>query len=118
MFGSLKKHSHPEETGDHPELDKSKVMDNDGHRKKYQMLIGILVWLVVIGRINVAHATLSLSWFTACPRKGHLDQVLHQRSVASKWGIDSRPILGMGPRIDSTHGINSNFAWNWNRPNS
>jgi hypothetical protein len=51
MFGSLKKHSHLEETGDHPELDESKVMDDDGHRK-YQMLIGILVWLVVILHIG------------------------------------------------------------------
>jgi hypothetical protein len=75
MFGSLKKHSHPEETRDHPELDESKVMDDDGHRK-YQMLMGILVWLVVIGRIDVAHATSSLLRFTACPRKGHLDRVL------------------------------------------
>jgi hypothetical protein len=50
-------------------------MNDDGHRK-YQMLMGILVWLVVIGRIDVAHATSSLSRFTACPRKGHLDRVL------------------------------------------
>jgi hypothetical protein len=31
MFGALKKHSNPMETGDHPGVDESKVMDNKGH---------------------------------------------------------------------------------------
>jgi hypothetical protein len=73
MFGSLKKHSHPMETGDHPELDESDIMSDEGHQK-YQMLMGILVWVVTIGRINVAHSTSSLSRFTACPQKGHQDR--------------------------------------------
>jgi hypothetical protein len=40
------------------------------------MLIGIQVWVVTIGRIDVAHATSSLSRFTACPQKGHLERLL------------------------------------------
>ena len=75
MFGALKKHSHPMETGDHPEMDESEIMDDEGHRK-YQMLMGILVWVVTIGRIDVAHSTSSLSRFTACPRKGHETRAL------------------------------------------
>jgi hypothetical protein len=75
MFGSLNKYSNPMETGDHPELDESEVMNDDGHRK-FQMLMGILVWVVTIGRIDVAHSTSSLSRFTACPREGHLDRAL------------------------------------------
>jgi hypothetical protein len=63
---------HLEETGNHPELNKSEVMDDDGHRN-YQMLMGILVWLVVIGSMDIAHVMSSLSRFTACPRKGHMD---------------------------------------------
>jgi hypothetical protein len=108
MFGSLKKHSHPEETGDHPELDESKVMDDDGHRK-YQMLMGILVLLVVIGRNNIAHATSSLSQFTACPRKGHLDRVLRVFGYLKKRPnrqivVDSRdPIYGGGEDALSIH---------------
>jgi hypothetical protein len=66
MFGSVKKYSSPSETGDHPEIDTSKVLDNEGHRK-VQMLIRMLVWVITIGRISVAHATSSLSRFTACP---------------------------------------------------
>jgi hypothetical protein len=68
MFRNLKKYSHPMETGDHPELDESEIISNKGHRK-HQMLMGILVWVVTIGRIDVAHSTSSLSRFTACPRK-------------------------------------------------
>jgi hypothetical protein len=56
MFGSVKKYSSPSETGDHPEMDTSKLLDDEGHQK-YQMLIGMLVRVVTIGRIDVAHAT-------------------------------------------------------------
>jgi hypothetical protein len=38
---------------DHPELDESEMMNDDGHRK-FQMLMGILVWVVTIGHIDVA----------------------------------------------------------------
>jgi hypothetical protein len=71
MFGSVKKYSSLSETGDHPEMDTSKLLDDEGH-KKYQLLIGILVWVVTIGRIDTAHATSSLSRFKACPREGYL----------------------------------------------
>ena len=40
------------------------------------MLIRILVWVVTIGRVDIAHVTSSLSRFTAAPRKGHLTQLL------------------------------------------
>jgi hypothetical protein len=52
-------------------MDTSKVLDNKGHGK-FQMLIKMLVWVVRIGRIDVAHPTSSLSRFTACPWQGHL----------------------------------------------
>jgi hypothetical protein len=76
MFGELKKNLHPMETGDHPELDESEIMDDDGHRN-HQMLMGMLVWVVTIGRIDAAHSTSSLSRFTACPCKGHELRALH-----------------------------------------
>ena len=37
----------------------------------------MLIWIVVIGRLDVCHATSSLSRFTACPRKGHLERAIH-----------------------------------------
>jgi hypothetical protein len=53
MFGSVKKYSSPSETGDHPEMDTSKLLNDEGHRR-YQMLIGLLMWVVTIGRIDDA----------------------------------------------------------------
>jgi hypothetical protein len=31
MFGSVKKYSSPSETGDHPKMDTSKLLDDEGH---------------------------------------------------------------------------------------
>jgi hypothetical protein len=75
MFGSAKKYSSQSETGDHPKRDTSKLLNDEGHRK-YQMLIGMLVWVGTIGKLEVAHATSSLSRFTACPGQGHLERLL------------------------------------------
>ncbi len=70
---SLKKILVPMTSSDHPELHDTTILSNDQH-KKYQMLIGMLNWIVTIGRLDVCHATSSLARFTACPRMGHLMQ--------------------------------------------
>jgi hypothetical protein len=53
------------------------LLSEDEHRK-FQMLIGMLNWIVTIGRFDVAYATASLSQFTAAPRKGHLERALRR----------------------------------------
>ena len=63
-------------SGDHPELDESEVLGDDDHTK-YQMLIGMLNWIVTIGRIDIAFAISSLSRFVAAPRRGHMDRALY-----------------------------------------
>jgi hypothetical protein len=83
MFESVKKYSSLLETGNHPGIDSSKLLDDEEHQK-YQMLIGMLVWVVTIGRIDVAHATSSLSRFTACPRQGHLERLLRVSGYLKK----------------------------------
>ena len=101
MFGALKKFTHPAETGDHPELDESPVLSEDMHRK-FQMLIGMLVWINVLGRADIAHVTTSLSRFTACPREGHLERVLRvfgflKKRSNRRFKIDSsEPIIEGG----------------------
>jgi hypothetical protein len=75
MFGVLVKSTVPIIAGDHPETDTSELLDDEKHRK-FQMLIGILNWIVTIGRIDITFATMSLSRFTASPRNGHLDRAL------------------------------------------
>ena len=61
--------------GDHPEEDSSEILGDEDH-KKYMMLIGMLNWIVCLGRMDVAFAVTSLSRFSACPRKGHLSRLL------------------------------------------
>ena len=75
MFGVLKKYTHPAETRDHSELDELPVLSVNMHWE-FQMLIGMLVWINVLGQTDIAHVTTSLSRFKACPREGHLKQAL------------------------------------------
>ena len=101
MFGSLKKYSVPLPAGDHPEMDTSELLNDDGHRK-YQMLVGMLNWVVTIGRFDIAHATSSMSRFSSCPRKGHLDRLLRifgylKKRNNRRYVVDSRnPIFHGG----------------------
>jgi hypothetical protein len=59
---------------DHPELDTSELLDEDG-QKIYQSLIGALQWVIQIGRFDITTAVMTLSRFRAMPRQGHLDRV-------------------------------------------
>ena len=49
----------PNENNDHPELDVSKLLDEEWIQK-YQSLIGALQWVVSIGRFDVQTAVMSL----------------------------------------------------------
>ena len=96
----LQKKDTPMVDGDHPEEDASETLDDKGHQR-YQMLIGMLNWIVCIGRMDVAYATASLSRFTACPRKGHMDRVIRVFGYLKKYRnrrivIDSRDPIRLG----------------------
>jgi hypothetical protein len=54
-----------------PELDTSAELDGTG-RSKYQSLIGILQWIVTLGRFDIACAVMTMSRFRSAPRSGHL----------------------------------------------
>ena len=66
IFGTLRNYDNPSKTGDNPELDDSRALGDEEHRQ-YQMLMGILIWVVGLGISDMAHATSSLSRFSACP---------------------------------------------------
>jgi hypothetical protein len=76
IFGESPKHvvTSPLEKGDHPELDTSDLLDDEGVRK-YQSLIGGLQWCISIGQFDVATAVMTMSGFRVAPRVGHLDRV-------------------------------------------
>jgi hypothetical protein len=76
-------YSSPLEKGDHPEIDDSKLLDEDGIRD-YQSLIGVLQWLVSIARLDIHTAVMTLSSFRAAPRQGHLERVKRVFGYVSK----------------------------------
>ena len=68
------KHRSPLVKGDHPELDVTEFLDQDGI-EIYQSLIGAMQWAISIGRWDIQSAVMSLSSFRAQPRKGHLERI-------------------------------------------
>ena len=61
--------------GDHAEEDTLELLNDEQHHK-YHIFILILSWIVYINRLNIAYTTLSLSRYTACPRKVHWNKAL------------------------------------------
>ncbi len=75
MFGELPKHSKcPMEPGDHPEIDESPLLAVDGI-KKYQSLMEMLQWAVILGMIDIFCAVMTMGSFRAMPREGHLKRL-------------------------------------------
>ena len=80
----------------HPEMDESPLLELDDHRK-FQMLMGMLQWLVTIGRPDLCQLVSSLNRFGACPRQTHLDLAIRafgyiKRVPSPQIAIDSRPM--------------------------
>jgi hypothetical protein len=59
-----------------PELD-STMICNDDEASYYQNLIGVLRWIVELGRIDIHYEVACLSQYLVNPRRGHLHQALH-----------------------------------------
>ena len=97
IFGTLPKEGTPLPSSDcHPELDDSPLLDLDGHRK-YQMLLGMLQWLMAIGRPDLSQVVASLNRFGAAPREGHLQLAVRcfgyiKQTPNKVIAIDSRPL--------------------------
>jgi hypothetical protein len=75
LFGEKPKgYSSPLEKNDHPELDISPEMNDDG-RAKYMSLIGQCQWLISLGRFDISCAIMTMSRFRAAPREGHMKRL-------------------------------------------
>ena len=72
----LSKAETPLTTSYRPELDVSPELTTRDSAY-YQSLIGILRWIVELGRLDICLEVSMMSSHLAMPRKGHLDQVLH-----------------------------------------
>ena len=88
----------------------SELLDDKDHQQ-YQMLIGMLNWIVCIGIMDFVYATALLYRFTACPRKGHRDHALRIFGYLKKYKnrrivTDSRDTIHVGGK----DALNLDFA--------
>ena len=67
-----------------PELDVSREL-NVADAAYYQSLIGILRWIVELGRVDVCLEVSMMSSHLALPREGHLEHVLHILAYLMKY---------------------------------
>jgi hypothetical protein len=75
MYGCKpKEYTSPLEKGDHPEIDTTEELDEEGI-KRYQTMIGCLQWAVSLGRFDIQTATMTMSRYRVAPRIGHLDRL-------------------------------------------
>ena len=73
---SSKLQSIPLQTNYHPELDSTPEL-NEKESKYFQSLIGILRWIVELGRIDINFETSIMSSHVMLPRVGHMMQVIN-----------------------------------------
>ncbi len=66
----------PMQTSYRPGLDVSPELEPQ-EAAYYQSLIGILRWIVELGRVDICLEVSMMSSHLALPREGHLQQVLH-----------------------------------------
>ena len=75
LFGTKPKKVYtPLDPKDHPELDKSEFLDEEGMHL-YWKLLGMLQWAVTIGRIDIMCAVMTMGGFRCQPRIGHLNRL-------------------------------------------
>ena len=69
--------------GYRPEIDVTPELD-PGEASYYQSLIGIMRWMVEIGRVDICTEVSMMSSHLALPRKGHLDALFHMFAYLKK----------------------------------
>lgn len=108
LFGDRSKLDIPVAAGYHPELDQSRILDDD-ETQLYQSYIGIIRWAVELGRIDLAHAAGVMARFSACPREGHLAVVLKMFAYCKK---HNQSKIVFDPRYADMDGMEwANYDW-------
>ena len=67
-----------------PELDVSPEL-NPGDSSYYMSLVGILRWIVELGRVDICLEVSMMSSHMAMPREGHLKELLHIFAYLGKY---------------------------------
>ena len=84
-----------------PELDTSPEL-NQEDSSYYQSLIGILRWMVELGRVDICLECSMMSSHLALPREGHLHQVLHIFAYLKKYHNAEMVFDPSDPDIDKS----------------
>jgi hypothetical protein len=81
LFGKeFKPNKAPMSEGYHPEIDDLSLYPEDDSAK-YRSIIGCCIWIIVLGRFDIAYATSAVSRFNMLPREGHLKAVKRILSI-------------------------------------
>jgi hypothetical protein len=64
----------PMSEGWHPEFDDSPLCNEDDSAQ-YRSIVGFCIWIIVLGRFDIAYDTIAMSRFNMLPREGHLKAV-------------------------------------------
>ena len=91
----------PLRTSYRPELDTSPEL-GPTDSAYYQSLIGILRWMVELGRVDICLETSMMSSHLALPREGHLEQVLHMFAHLKKYHNTEMVFDPSEPMIDES----------------
>ena len=74
----------PIASGYRPEFDASPELD-ERRSSYYASLMGVLRWIIELGRIDIIVEVGLLARFQACPREGHLEQMFHIFAYLKKY---------------------------------
>ena len=111
MFGTMpKEYNSPLDAGDHPELDTSEFLDDDGI-KKYQSIIGALQWAVSLCRYDINCAVMTMGRFRTAPRKGHLERLKRIVGYLKKYDMGAIRFRTCEP--DYSHLPEPNVDWTY-----
>ncbi len=91
-----------------PSTDLSDILDPDCS-SFYQHLIGVMRWMVELGRIDIGTEVSMLSSYLACPCKGHLENALHVMGYLRLKHNSRRIFDPTYPDIDQTAFLS--FKW-------
>ena len=84
-----------------PELDTTREL-NDVDASHYQSLIGVLRWIVELGRVDITTEVSMMSSHLALPRQGHLEQVYHIFAYLKKYHNTEMVFDPTEPEIDKS----------------
>ena len=94
----------PFPSGCRPELDASAILEPKD-ANWHQQLIGMLNWIVELGRIDIYNSVARPSGYLAQPREGHLRAALHMFSYLKSGGHQLLPFHPMMPVMEGAYAI-------------